>query len=61
MTDSTTVRKLPAHTINKYRLLAAARVRETGNPVSMNSLYVEAIEEYINKPENIKRVICVPR
>jgi hypothetical protein len=36
-------------------------VRETGKSVSMNSLYVEAIEEYINKPENIKRVICVPR
>lgn len=56
MAESTTVRNLPDCTIRKCRLLAAALTHETGENVSMNSLYARAIEEFIERPENKERV-----
>jgi len=48
-TESTAVRGLPLDTIAKYRVMAAMIVAETGKPVSMNSLYVQALEEFLRK------------
>lgn len=45
----TTVRGLTEDTIKKYRMLAAEKTQKTGEPVSMNSLYIVAIEEYLEK------------
>jgi len=45
----TAVRGLHKDTIFKYRVLAAQLVIETGLPVSMNSLYVQALEEFLQK------------
>ena len=52
-TETTAVRGLPADTILKYRVLAAQMVAKTGAPVSMNTLYVQALEEFLQK--NIRR------
>ena len=51
-TESTAVRGLPKDTIAKYRVLAAQLVAKTGEAVSMNSLYIQALEEFLQKPEN---------
>jgi len=51
-TESTAVRGLPKDTISKYRVLAAQLVTKTGISVSMNSLYIQALEEFLQKPEN---------
>lgn len=48
-TDATSVRGLQAGTIAKYRQLAAKTTMETGIIVSMNSLYVRALEEFIER------------
>lgn len=48
-TESTAVRGLPEATIFKYRILAAQLVAQTGKPVSMNSLYIRALEEFLQK------------
>ena len=56
LTDSTAVRGLPWGTLDKYRLLAAQLVKEQGQMVSMNSLYIQALEEFIKKPANKKLV-----
>ena len=50
--ESTAVRGLPKNTVQKYRVLAAQRVARTGKPVSMNSLYIQALEEFLQKSEN---------
>ena len=55
-TESTAVRGLPEDTISKYRVLAAQLVAKTGAPVSMNSLYIQALEEFLQKPENKRPV-----
>ena len=55
MTKKTTVRGLDEQTIKEYRVLAAERTANTGESVSMNSLYIAAIKGYLEKPEN-KRV-----
>jgi hypothetical protein len=48
-TKKTTVRGLSKETIKKYKMLAAERTLETGDTVSMNSLYVVAIGEYLER------------
>ena len=55
-TISTAVRGLPEKLIPQYRRLAAHLTKESGRATSMNSLYVEALKEYIKKPKN-KRII----
>lgn len=55
-TVSTAVRGLPEKLIPDYRKLAATLVQETGAPVSMNSLYVKALKEFLKKPGNKKRL-----
>ena len=46
-TESTAVRGLPRDTIAKYRVLAAKIVARTGVPVSMNSLYIQALKDFL--------------
>jgi len=53
---NTAVRGLPEDLIPKYRKLAAHLVQKTGKVVSMNSLYVKALKEYLKKPGNKKIV-----
>lgn len=48
-TVSTAVRGLPKDLIPGYRKLAAYMVQKTGKTVSMNSLYVKALKEYLKK------------
>jgi len=48
-TETTAIRGLPLGTIVKYRILAAQKMIETGTPVSMNSLYVQALTEFIQR------------
>jgi hypothetical protein len=55
-TVSTAVRGLPKKLIPDYRQLAATLVQETGKQVSMNSLYVKALKEFLEKPNNKKRL-----
>ena len=47
--ESTAIRGLPEGTIRKYRALAALLVIKTGEPISMNSLYVRALEEFLQE------------
>ena len=47
MTEATVVRGLPDGTKEEYRKLAARLVLSEGVSVSMNSLYVKALTEYI--------------
>ena len=49
VTESTAVRGLPEGTIRKYRALAALLVIKTGDPISMNSLYIQALEEFLQE------------
>ena len=52
----TSVRKVPEEFLTQYRLLAAQLVIEKGEAVSMNSLYVKALKEYLDKPANRQRL-----
>ena len=52
-TESTAVRGLPKDTIVKYRVLAAQLVAETGVPVSMNSLYIQALNEFLKNKRRV--------
>jgi len=47
MKEETVVRGLPEGTKEKYRKLAAQMVLDGNGQVSMNSLYVKAIMEYM--------------
>lgn len=49
MLKKTTVRGLSEETIKKYRVLAAKKTQQTGESVSMNTLYIQAINEYLKK------------
>ena len=48
-TETTAVRGLPEDTILRYRVLAAQMVAKTGEPVSMNKLYIQALEEFLQR------------
>jgi len=54
MTEQTSIRELPEGTKRKYQVLAAKLTIERGDTVSMNSLYVKAIAEYIENNSLIK-------
>lgn len=55
-TESTAVRGLPEGTLRKFRLLTAQLIKDNGCVTSMNSLYVKALYEFINKPKNKKLI-----
>ena len=45
----TSVRGVPRATMDAFRQIMAKRVRDTGGLVSLNSLYVEALNEYADR------------
>lgn len=49
MNENTAVRNLPPGTKQKYRDMAAKRTKGAKLTVSMNSLYVKALIEYLAK------------
>jgi hypothetical protein len=52
MGTATAVRGIKPGVIDNFRRLSAQLTKEAGRSISMNSLYVKALDEYIKKPAN---------